>query len=132
MSPISDMLVRIKNAQASGADSVIVPFSKMKLAIASVLQSAGYLESVERRAKKGRKSEHENLELGLRFVDGAPVINGIKIISRPSRHLYTKVSGSRSGRSGRGIAVMSTPRGIMTSPEARKQNVGGEILFEIW
>ncbi len=132
MSPIADMLIRIKNAQATGAGRVEVPFSKSKFTIANILKSTGYLESVERTAKKDKKTEHDYLELGLRYVEGTPAIDGIRIMSRPSRHLYVKSSDIRPVRSGHGIALFSTSQGIMTSADARKQKLGGEILFEIW
>lgn len=132
MYPIADMLVQIKNAQATGASQVETPFSKTKMTIASLLKSAGYLEHVERTTKKGKKSEHEYLTLMLRYVQGVPAISGVKIISTPSRHLYIKAHEIRPVRSGYGAAVVSTPEGIMMAKEAKKKKLGGEMLFEIW
>lgn len=139
MSPIADMLTRIRNAQAVGKERVSVPFSKVKFQIANLLNKAGYVSSVERRKRKGPKSEHEMLDIGLRYLpagqagDGAlGVISGIRMISRPSRRLYTAAKNLKPVRSGFGVAVISTPKGIMTSIQARKANVGGEIMFEIW
>ena len=135
--PIGDMLIRIKNAQAVKHEQVLIPFSKIKLAIAQILQSSGYIGSVERIKKPSRpgtniKTEHEFLSLGLKYEDNQGALSGIKIISRPSRHMYISAKDIKPVRSGHGIAVISTPKGIMSSKDARKQNVGGEVLFEIW
>ena len=132
MDPISDMLTRIKNAQAVGRERVSVPFSGVKLQIAQLLATAGYLADVERRTRKNVKSEVEYLDLGLKYADGAGAISGIRIISRPSRHIYVKASKIKPVRSGFGSAILSTSKGIMTSQEARKARLGGEIMFEIW
>lgn len=130
--PISDMLIRIKNAQLVSHDQVVMPFSKMKFAIANVLKSAGFVSEVERKKKKIKKTEHEQLVLTLKYQDGSGSLQGVKIISRPSRRMYIKASAIRPVRSGHGLAIISTSRGIMDSREARKQKLGGEILCEIW
>lgn len=132
MDPIADMLVRIQNAQLVNAEQVLVPFSRVKLQIATILHAAGYLAGIERRKRKGRTGEHEYLELGLSYRDGRGAIDGMKLVSKPSRHLYVKARDIKPVRSGHGMAVISTPKGIMNSREARKQNAGGEILFEVW
>lgn len=133
MDPISDTIIRIKNAQATRKERVFVPFSKMKAKIAGVLKNAGFLADVERRKKKVGKSEHEYLDIVLRYdEDGRPGINGVKLISKPSRHLYIRAKELKLIRSGYGITVLSTPNGIMSSKDAFKQKIGGEILFEIW
>jgi len=132
MDPIADMLTRIQNAQKVGADHVAMPSSKMKMQIASILKEAGYIGTIEKKKKKARKVEHDHLELELKYLDGEPAINGIRLVSRPSRHIYIQSSKIKPVRSGFGIAVISTPKGVMSSPEARKQHVGGEVLFEIW
>lgn len=130
--PISDMLTRIKNAQLVKAERVVVPSSKIKFQIAMILQQSGFLADIEKKKKKAYKSEHEYLDLGLRYDNGLSAIGGIKIVSKPSRHLYTSAKDLRPVRSGHGVAVLSTSKGVMTSKEARKAGVGGEILFEIW
>ncbi len=132
MDIISDMLIRIKNAQMAKAEQVLMPFSRVKFQIAQVLRDGGYVSSIERRKRKGRKSELEHLELGLVYHDGEGAIGGIKLLSKPSRHIYVKAQDIKRVRSGHGFAVISTSKGIMNSREARKQNLGGEILFEIW
>ena len=126
------MLIQIKNAQAVGHEQVALPFSKVKFRIAEILKSAGYLADVERKNKKGKKVEHEYLHLTLKYQDNQGAINGIKIVSRPSRRMYIKADDIKLVRSGYGIAVISTSKGIMNSKEARKNNLGGEILFEIY
>lgn len=132
MDPIADMLTRIQNAQAARHGELSVPFSKVKFNIAILLKTAGYLSSVERKTRKARTAELEWVDMGLKYDGTAGAISGIRIVSRPSRHLYTKASEIRPVRSGFGIAVISTSQGIMTSQEAKKANLGGEVLFEIW
>lgn len=133
MDPISDMLNRIKNAQAVGRERVSVPFSKVKLQIAQLLNAAGYIGEVERRTRTTKKSEVEYLDLVLKYIEGTEgAIAGMRIISRPSRHIYIKASQIRAVRSGYGTAVVSTSKGIMTSQDARKNGLGGEVMFEIW
>ncbi len=130
--PISDILIRIKNAQMTKHEQVSVPFSGAKFRIANILKEEGFISEVERKKKKTPKSELEYLLLTLKYSDGDGAINGIKIISRPSRRLYIKAKEIRLVRSGHGIAVISTPEGIMSSREARKKNLGGELMFEIY
>ena len=133
MYPISDMLIRLKNAQAVGKEQVSVPFSGMKLKIAEILKTGGFIQDFEKRKKKVKKSEIDYLLVSLKYdEDKLPGISGFKIISRPSRHMYEGVKEIKPVHSGYGIAVISTSKGIMSSKEARKQNLGGEILFEIW
>ena len=130
--PIADMLIRIKNGQMARLDRVTVPYSKMKAAVATILSQNNFVKDVERRTHKTKKSEFDYLDVGLHYGEGEGAISGLKIISKPSRHMYQKSSEIRVVRSGRGISVLTTPEGVMTSQEARKKNIGGEILFEIW
>jgi small subunit ribosomal protein S8 len=133
MDPISDMLTRIKNAQAAHQERTWVPMSKVKFNIATLLMEAGYLSSVDRKKRTLKKAELEWLDLGLKYgEDGAGAISDIRIISRPSRHIYTKASELRPVQSGFGTAVVSTSQGVMTTKQAKKANLGGEIMFEIW
>jgi small subunit ribosomal protein S8 len=126
------MLTRITNAQAVRHESVGVPFSTVKFRIAQLLQEAGYLTEVQRTKRKATKAEVDWLDLKLRYDDGQGAISGVRLISRPSRHMYVKSKEIRPVRSGYGLAVVSTPKGIMSGSAARKENVGGEIMFEIW
>ena len=132
MDPISDMLIRIKNAQMAKAEQVLMPFSRVKFQIAQILRDGGYISSIERRKRKGRKSELEYLELGLVYHDSEGAIGGIKLLSKPSRPMDVSAQNIQRVRSGHGFSVISTSKGIMNSLQARKQNLGGEILFEIW
>ena len=130
--PISDMLVRIKIAQLAHAERVVLPSSRIKFKIATILKEAGYLATVEKKKRKAQKAEHDYLDLELKYDGSLPAISGIKIVSRPSRHLYIKARDIKPVRSGFGIALVSTSKGVMTGQEARKQKLGGEVLFEIW
>lgn len=133
--PISDFIIRIKNAQKVYRDQVLIPFSKMKFAMANVLKADGYLADVERKKKivsGGKKTEHEFLLLTLKYHDGEGAIQGIKIISKPSRRMYIKSEKIRPVRSGYGLAIVSTSQGIMNSRDAKKQKLGGELICEIW
>ncbi len=131
--PIGDMLIRIKNAQAVGNEQASVPFSNMKLRIAQILKEGGFVVDVERRKKKAKKAEFEYLAITLKYdEENRPAINGFKIISKPSRHMYFGAKEIKPVRSGYGMGVISTPKGVMNSKEAKKQNLGGEMLFEVW
>ena len=123
----------VKNAQAVGKEQVSVPFSNIKFQIAKILKDNGFIDQVERRKKKGKKTEFEYLSLALKYQeDKTPGISGFKIISRPSRHMYVGAGDIKSVRSGYGLGVISTSKGVMDSKEAKKQNLGGEMLFEVW
>jgi len=126
------MLTIIMNAQAVRKETVVLPFSRVKFDIANILKSSGYLAGVNRKKIKSKKSELELLSIILRYDEHGPAIDGIKLISRPSRRMYIKASQIRPVRSGHGMSVISTPKGIMSSKESRKLNLGGEILFEVW
>jgi small subunit ribosomal protein S8 len=132
MDPISDMMTRITNAQAVRHERVSLPFSGVKHAIAQLLATGGYIAGVERVKRKARTAEVEYLDLTLKYDAELGAISGVRIMSRPSRHLYLKAHDIRPVRSGYGMAVLSTPKGILSGSAARKENVGGEILFEIW
>jgi len=120
-----NLLTKIKNAQAAGKDNLRTPFSKMDLAVAEVLVRFGYLSSVE---VKG-KSEKRTMEINL---NKEKIIRGLKFISLPSRRVYVGYREIKPVKSGYGLAIISTPKGIMTNQEARKQKLGGQILLEIW
>jgi len=126
------MLVQIMNAQAVNKESVILPFSQMKFEIANILKTGGYLAGAEKKKRKTKKSEHELISLTLKYNEYGPVISGVKILSRPSRRLYMKASQIKPVRYGHGMSIISTSKGVMDSREAKKQNLGGEILFEVW
>ncbi len=126
--PITDMLNRIRNAQAVLHPTVSLPFSNLKYEVAKILAKQGFIEKIEKRGRKTRKL----LLLTLKYDDKAPVITGLKRISKPGRRLYLSTKQIKAVREGYGIAIISTPKGLMTDKEARKKKLGGEILCEIW
>lgn len=128
MDTTANMLISLKNGGNAGKTTVIVPFSKLSAAIAKTLFNAGYIASY---AKKTR-AKGDVLELGVSYVDTAPRIHDVKRISKSSRRVYFGVSDVKLVKNGRGLLVLSTPKGILTGDEARKEHVGGEALFEIW
>lgn len=123
-----NLLTQLKNAQAVKKDAVKMPYSKNKEKILDILAAQKYVAEFE---KKGRNPKRI-LNIKLAYQDGAGVINGIKFISTPSRHIYAGYKEIRLVKSGYGTLVVSTSRGIMTGQEARKKKLGGELLFEIW
>jgi len=120
-----NLLIKIKNAQEAGKDSLKVPFSKMDLAIAELLSKQGYLKDAESKGKTIKRTIKINLKEG-------KAIKGIKLVSRPSRRLYAGYRDIKSVKSGYGMGVVSTSKGIMSDKEARKQKLGGQLLFQIW
>jgi len=127
--PIGDFIVRLTNAGAVRKDRVVVPYSKLKHAVAEVLVARGFLLGVEQVGKKIKKS----LEVTLRYnADGNAYIRGVKRVSKPGRRLYKKSSEIHPVKFGKGMVVLSTPEGILPGEEARKRGVGGEELFIIW
>ncbi len=127
--PIADLITRLKNAGAVNKQTVSIPFSMFKLAIAEKLQAAGYVKAVEKKGKKVKKT----LDVMLKYNErGEHAINGVKRISKPGRRMYRSVHELRPVKYGHGALFLSTPEGIMTDEEARKEKIGGEALFEIW
>lgn len=126
--PIADLLIRLKNAARAKHPSVTMPFSKLKLAVAETLARAGYIKGVNKKGKKVKKY----LEFELVYTDKQPKLTEARRMSKPSRRLYHRVKDIKSVRQGFGVAVYSTPKGILTDKEARTAQVGGEILATIW
>lgn len=124
---ISDFIIRLQNASRAGKETVSLPFSQMKFAIAEILEREGYIASVDKKSKKGGV-----LSVVLAYKDGKPTIQGVKRISKPSRRIYMGVRDVRPVKRGHGLLVLSTPVGIATGKEAQIKRVGGEALFEIW
>jgi small subunit ribosomal protein S8 len=122
--PIADMLTRIRNAQATEKVSVVMPSSKVKLAIAQVLKDEGYIEDFAAREIEGKS----NLEIALKYYAGKPVIEKIERISRPGLRIYKRREDMPKVMNGLGVAIVSTSRGVMTDRGARLQGVGGEVL----
>jgi small subunit ribosomal protein S8 len=127
--PIADMLTRIRNAGRARHAETSCPSSKMRLAIAKLLQQEGFLAGVRVEAREG----HARLVLGLRYgADGQPMIDGIRRVSSPGRRVYVSAGKIPKVRSGLGVAVLSTSKGIVSDRDARAQGIGGEYVCEVW
>jgi len=122
--PISDMLTRIRNAQMASKASVAMPSSKVKIAIAQVLKDEGYVEDYAVSPNNGKPV----LEIVLKYYAGRPVIERIDRVSRPGLRIYRGVGDIPLVMNGLGVAIVSTPRGVMTDRKARASHVGGEVL----
>lgn len=124
--PIADMLTRMRNALSAKHKNVSIPASKMKVAMAELLQNEGYIESY-----KVETNENNFSNIIIEFKD-AKVIKGLKRISKPGLRIYAHVDELPKVINGLGIAIISTSKGLMTDKEARKQNIGGEVLAYVW
>ncbi len=124
--PIADLLVRIQNASRVGHAHIMIPASKLKHAVATVLAREGYIAEVA----KSKKTN--SLQIDLAYKENRPVMTGFKRISKPSRRMYAGTRDLKPVKRGHGLLVLSTPAGILTGKEAREKRVGGETLFEIW
>ncbi|MCO6466337.1 MAG: 30S ribosomal protein S8 [Bradyrhizobiaceae bacterium] len=125
---IADFLTRIRNASAAKHKSLDVPSSKLKVAIAEILKDQGFIAGYQLRTE----GPQPTLEVKLRYYFGQPVIREIKRVSKPGRRVYAGVTELPRVRNGLGVAIISTPRGVMSDKQARRENVGGEILCTIW
>jgi small subunit ribosomal protein S8 len=132
--PISDMLTRIRNAVMAGHSTVSMPSSKMKLAIARILKEEGFIDNFEQVELENKT--HRVLRMRMKYVgvrrDRRPVISGLERISRPGCRVYVGKRNIPWVQSGIGIAIVSTPKGVMTGARARNLGVGGEVLCEVW
>lgn len=122
--PIADMLTRVRNAQAVGKPMVVMPWSKQKQAIVSVLQQEGFVKSFE----VDKETNKPQLVIKLKYHQGEPVIRLLKRVSRPGLRIYKQATDLPKILGGLGVAIVSTSKGIMTDKAARKQNFGGEIV----
>ena len=125
--PIGDMLARIKNAQVRNHRKVSLPASKFKSKIADVLKSEGYIIDY-----KINDDVKPTIEINLKYNSGNPVINTIERVSKPGRRIFSSASSLPKINNGLGIAIISTPKGVMTDIDARKQRVGGEIICKVF
>ncbi|MEK7608307.1 MAG: 30S ribosomal protein S8 [Patescibacteria group bacterium] len=123
-----NLLPKIKNGFRARKESITVPFSRMDFAVSKVLENGGYIREVEKRMV-GKKAF---LDIVLVYKKKEPTMSDFKIISKPSRHMYKGYREIRPVKQGYGTTILSTPKGIMTEKDARKQKVGGEHLFDIW
>ena len=125
--PIGDMLARIKNAQARNHNNVSLPSSKFKAKIADVLKSEGYIIDY-----KINDEKKPSIAINLKYNLGNPVINTIERISKPGRRIFSSASSLPKINNGLGIAIVSTPQGVMTDVDARKKKLGGEIICKVF
>ena len=129
--PIADMLTRIRNAIHAGHPHVSIPSSRIKVAIAEVLAEEGFIKQFEIRDRVGAAGRDLNIELLYR-EDGASVLSGLKRVSRPGLRVYVQKREIPRPYGGLGVAILTTPRGVMTGHRARQENLGGEVLCFVW
>jgi small subunit ribosomal protein S8 len=127
--PIGDMLARIRNAQERGKSKVSVPHSKLRENVLNVLQGEGFIRGFAVVQQGNNKAE---IEVELKYFDGAPVIRELRRVSKPGRRVYASVSALPTVYNGLGISILSTPKGVMSDADARAQNVGGEVLCTVF
>jgi small subunit ribosomal protein S8 len=132
--PIADMLTRIRNAVLAGHAQTAMPNSKIKAEIARILKDEGFIESFE--VVEGEQAAQKVLRLKIKYTgerrERRPVISGLERVSKPGRRIYTKKTDIPWVLSGIGVAILSTPKGVMTGARARQLGVGGEILCKVW
>ena len=126
--PIGDMLARIKNSLLRNHEKVQLPSSKFKVRIAEILKSEGYIVDF----KVENDDKKTNLLINLKYNSGNPVINSIERVSKPGRRIFSSAESLPKINNGLGIAIVSTPKGVMTDIDARKQNIGGEIICKVF
>ena len=126
--PIGDMLARLKNSQKRNHKKIELPSSKFKMKIAEILKSEGYIVDYEVKSEQNKS----NLEISLKYSSGSPVISSIERVSKPGRRIFYSAESLPRVNNGLGIAIISTPKGVMTDIDARKQKVGGEIICKVF
>jgi small subunit ribosomal protein S8 len=126
--PLGDMLTRIRNASMRGKSTVRTPASKIRKWVLDVLKAEGYIRGYEEVTKDG----HPEIEISLKYFDGRSVIRELRRISTPGRRVYSGAKGIPQVRQGLGVAIVSTPKGVMSDAQARTANVGGEVLCTVF
>ncbi|WCT72945.1 30S ribosomal protein S8 [Sphingomonas naphthae] len=126
--PLGDLLTRIRNGQRARKDSVVSPGSKLRARVLDVLQREGFIRGYSEEAVGG----HDGLRIELKYFEGQPAIKHLVRVSKPGRRVYSGSSDLPRVRNGLGITIVSTPRGVLSDAEAREQNVGGEVLAEVF
>ncbi|MAF20755.1 MAG: 30S ribosomal protein S8 [Parcubacteria group bacterium] len=126
--PISDMLTRIRNAQAVQHQTVVIPFSKLKFSLAKILEKQGIVGKVVSQGRKVKKV----MEIELKYEQGRSTVDTLKRISKPGRRIYVKKDELKPIRQGYGLIIISTSQGLMTNEQARKKGLGGEVICEIY
>ena len=126
--PLGDLLTRIRNGQRARKDSVVSPASKLRARVLDVLQREGYIRGYSEEEVAG----HSGLRIELKYFEGEPAIKHVARVSKPGRRVYSGSKELPVVRNGLGITIVSTPRGVLSDSEARAQNVGGEVLAEVF
>ena len=126
--PLGDMLTRIRNGQQARKDSILTPASKLRANVLDVLQREGYIRGYSEEELAGQKG----LRIELKYFEGQPAIQHVARVSKPGRRVYSASRELPRIRNGLGITIVSTPRGVLSDAEARDQNVGGEVLAEVF
>ena len=126
--PLGDMLTRIRNGQQARKDSILTPASKLRANVLAVLQREGYIRGYSEEELAGQKG----LRIELKYFEGQPAIQHVARVSKPGRRVYSASRELPRIRNGLGITIVSTPRGVLSDAEARDQNVGGEVLAEVF
>ena len=126
--PLGDMLTRIRNGQQARKDSILTPASKLRANVLDVLQREGYIRGYSEEELAGQKG----LRIELKYFEGQPAIKHVARVSKPGRRVYSGSQELPRVRNGLGITIVSTPRGVLSDAEAREQNVGGEVLAEVF
>ncbi len=129
MDPIGDMFTRIRNGQMRLKSTIDVPASNFRLKILEVLKSEGYITNYIIEKKENNK---KNLKVDLKYYEGLPVIKEIKRVSKPGRRIYSSATSIPKIQNGLGLAILSTPKGVMSDNDARKNNIGGEIICKVF
>ena len=129
--PLGDMLTRIRNGQRAKMDSVLTPASKLRQRVLDVLQREGYIRGYSEESL-GRVGQHKGLRIELKYFEGEPAIRHVARVSKPGRRVYSGSKDLPRVKSGMGITIVSTPRGVLSDAEARDANVGGEVLAEVF
>ena len=127
--PIGDMIARVKNAQSRNHKKVDLPSSNFKAKIADILKNEGFIKDFKINTDDNKKT---TLSLELKYHSGNPVINAFERVSKPGRRIFSSADGLPKINNGLGIAIISTPKGVMTDIDARKQKVGGEIICKVF
>jgi len=135
MDPIADMINSIKNALAVKKTEVLTPFSKFKFQIATILAREGWIKKVEKTIEKTKTKKiilKPCIRITLKYINNLPAISGIRKISKQGQRIYSSFKSLKKIRGGYGMSIISSSKGILTSKEARKLKVGGEIILEVW
>ena len=126
--PIADMIIRVKNAFMANKADVSIPHSKVKEAVAKILESEGYVENFEVKPTAPQKT----IEVKLKYIGKIPAITQVRRLSKPGRRMYATAKDIPKSLGGYGVTIVSTSKGVVTDSQARKLNVGGELLCQIW